>query len=377
MPNDDAIALSLETRKGGGAETRVVESRGAAALDTGEVLLRVESFALTTNNISYTAFGDTELRYWDFFPTGDPGWGHMPVWGIAVVTASTLAGLEAGERFHGYYPIATAVRMRPERITPRGFIDGTPHRKALASTYNHYTRCNADPGFAGGRADYQMLLRPLFITSLVLADFLQEHEFFGATRLVVSSASSKTAFGTGFCLRDRPDIELVALTSARNRAFVEGLGCYRQTLAYEDLESLHPDAPTVYVDFSGDEALRARIHAHFGARLRYDCSAGWAQTPQLAGTLPLPGPEPVFFFAADQIRKRSAEWGPQAFGERFGGALLAFIEQVANPGRPWMTVVESRGFEAARRTIAELHAGRSDPRAAHVVRLIETSTHGG
>ena len=36
-------------------------------------------------------------------------------------------------------------------------------------------------------------------------------EDFGARRLVLSSASSKTAYGTAFCLESVPGIELVAL----------------------------------------------------------------------------------------------------------------------------------------------------------------------
>ena len=35
-----------------------------------------------------------------------------------------------------------------------------------------------------------MLLRPLFITSFMLADFLEDNGFFGARQIVVSSASS-------------------------------------------------------------------------------------------------------------------------------------------------------------------------------------------
>ena len=46
-----------------------------------------------------------------------------------------------------------------------------------------------------------MIVRPLFITSFMLADFLQDNAFFGARQVVVSSASSKTAYGTAFCLQ--------------------------------------------------------------------------------------------------------------------------------------------------------------------------------
>lgn len=51
----------------------LVQVRGATSASTpiaaGEVDVTVEAFALTTNNVTYAAFGE-QLRYFDFFPTG-------------------------------------------------------------------------------------------------------------------------------------------------------------------------------------------------------------------------------------------------------------------------------------------------------------------
>ena len=44
--------------------------------------------AMTKMTVTYAVFG-TAMRYWDFFPTGDPDWGCVPVWGFAEVVAST------------------------------------------------------------------------------------------------------------------------------------------------------------------------------------------------------------------------------------------------------------------------------------------------
>ena len=195
-----------------------------APLQPGEALLRVDRVAVTTNNITYAAFGDA-MQYWDFFPTGEAGWGHMPVWGFAEVVASDVEGVAVGERFYGYWPIASHLRMQPVRVTARGFYDGAEHRQGLTSAYNQYTRTSADPAYRAADENYQMLVRPLFITSFMLADFLQDNGFFGARRLLFSSASSKTAYGTAFCLGGQEGIEQVGLTSARNSAFVQGLGC--------------------------------------------------------------------------------------------------------------------------------------------------------
>jgi len=344
------------------------DSAPLAPAAQGEALLQIRRVAVTTNNITYAAFGDA-MQYWNFFPTGQEGWGHMPVWGFADVVASTVSGVEVGERFYGYFPIASHLRMRPVRVTERGFYDGAEHRLQLTSAYNQYTRVTADPAYRAADENYQMLVRPLFITSFMLADFLQDNGFFGAKRLVVSSASSKTAYGTAFCLEGRKDIERVALTSARNKAFVEGLGCYQRVVAYEELDAIAADVPTLYVDFSGDEDLRAKVHHHFGAGLVYDCFAGSAQNTSFLRDTGLPGPQPKFYFAPVQIRKRNADWGHAEVNRRFNEAQLAFIRRVGDARQPWMAVKEHAGFEAAQALVADLHAGRIDPSAGHVVVL--------
>lgn len=334
----------------------------------GEALLAIRRVAVTTNNITYAAFGDA-MQYWNFFPTGEEGWGHMPVWGFADVEASMVPGVEPGERFYGYFPIASHLRMKPVRVSERGFYDGSEHRLALTSAYNQYTRVTADPAYRPADENYQMLVRPLFITSFMLADFLQDNAFFGARRIVVSSASSKTAYGTAFCLHERDGIERIALTSARNRAFVQGLGCYHGCVTYDELESVAADAPTLYVDFSGDEGLRARIHHHLGPALVYDCFAGSAQNTAFLRDTGLPGPQPKFYFAPVQIRKRNADWGHAEVNRRFNAAQLAFIDRLRDARNPWMAVEEHAGLDAAQPLIADLHAGRIDPAAGHVLVL--------
>jgi len=51
------------------------------------------------------------------------------------------------------------------------------------------------------------LLRPLFITSYVVDDWLWDNALFGAHAVVVSSPSSKTAFGLAFLLTERKQCE--------------------------------------------------------------------------------------------------------------------------------------------------------------------------
>lgn len=343
-----------------------------APLSPGQVRLRVDSFALTSNNVTYGAFGDA-MHYWDFFPCDIEGWGRIPVWGFADVVESAVDGLPVGERIYGYFPMSTQVVLQPVQVNDSGFVDGAPHRRDLHAVYNRYTRCARDPGYAREHEAEIALLRPLFATSFLIDDFLADNGFFGARQVLLSSASSKTAYGTAFCLSQRrgsPDAVIATgLTSPANLEFTRALGCYDQVLAYDDVATLARDVPTVYVDMSGSAPVRAAVHGHYGDTLAYSCSVGGTHWNELGGGKGLPGPRPTLFFAPAQIKKRSADWSPGGLAQRLADAWTAFMKPVADPRGPWLTVVRGRGPRDVEQTYRELIDGRTDPRQGHMLSL--------
>jgi len=298
------------------------EEPPAVPLVAGAVRMRVDRFALTSNNITYGAFGEG-MSYWSFFPTGDASTGCIPVWGFATVVESRCEGVAVGERFYGYYPIADEVVLHPAAVDAQRFVDGAPHRRELHGIYNQYLRCSSDPLYRPEDEDVLALYRPLFTTSFLIDDFLADNAFFGAREVLVSSASSKTAYGLGFCLAARRSagggVPGIGLTSPANVAFTEGLGCYDEVIAYADVTRLSPEVAAVYVDMSGDATLRATVHGHWRDRLAYSCSVGGTHWEGLGGGKGLAGPRPILFFAPAQGKKRVADWGPQGFQDRLGG----------------------------------------------------------
>jgi Protein of unknown function (DUF2855) len=339
-------------------------------LDDGEVRLCIDAFALTSNNITYAAFGDA-MNYWQFFPTGDAGTGCIPVWGFASVVESRCPAVEVGERFYGYWPIGDDIVLQAEGVHPGGFADGAEHRRALHPIYNQYVRCSSDPGYVPDREAQQALLRPLFATSFLIDDFLADNGFFGATTVVLSSASSKTAYGTAFCLAQRrgtPEaITVVGLTSPGNAEFTRALGCYDDVLCYDDVATTLPQVASVYVDFSGDTAVRAAVHRRLADRLAYSCAVGGTHWDALGGGGDLPGPAPVLFFAPEQARKRAEEWGPAGLQERMATAWTAFMEPVTNAEHPWLTVVTRHGRDAVEQCYAALLDGTVPANEGHIL----------
>jgi hypothetical protein len=350
------------------------------ALIDGEVRLAVDTFSLTANNITYAAFGEL-MKYWQFFPAPAADraeWACLPVWGFAEVVESRVEDVPVGQRLWGYYPAGSFLVVHPTRIGKAGFTDGSAHRQELAAVYNQYGDTAADPSWSPELEAMQAVLRPLFITSFLIDDFLADNSFFGARQLLLSSASSKTAFGTAFCLarrRGTPGLpKVVGLTSPRNVVFTQALGCYDEVRPYAEVAALPASEPAVYVDFSGDAPLRRTVHEHFGdAGLMHSASIGGTHWEALAGAgSGLPGPRPTLFFAPTQVKKRAAPppegWGAAGLQQRTGEAWGAFLQRIAAADPPWVRIVTRSGPPALQRAYLALLEGRVEPSQGLMIR---------
>jgi hypothetical protein len=358
---------TLLVRKDNLQDTRL-HTGADGPLAPGQARVSLDLLALTANNITYAAFGDA-MDYWRFFPSGQDGWGIVPVWGFGLVVQSLHPGVAVGERLYGYWPLAGSAVLQPDRLSVTGFRDAAPHRAGLHAIYNQYQRCAADPFHAAATEALQALLRPLFTTSWLIDDLLADNAFFGARRVILSSASSKTAFGTAQRLAQRTDLEVVGLTSPANRGFCEGLGCYTRVLTYDELGSLPAGEACVYVDFAGSVPLRRSIHQHFGDALRYSCAVGGTHVADLGKAGPLPGPKPTLFFAPAQARKRMDEWGGPQLQQQLLQGWQEFLDAVSRATPPWLVPQAFRGPAAAQEAFATVLGGRLDPRTGVVVDL--------
>lgn len=100
-----ASDLLVDRTDGHRLRVAAADTAGEGGLAPGQVLLRVDSFGLSTNNVTYAALGDA-LGYWRFFPAPE-GWGRVPVWGFADVARSRHPDLAEGERVFGFLPMST------------------------------------------------------------------------------------------------------------------------------------------------------------------------------------------------------------------------------------------------------------------------------
>lgn len=340
-----------------------VEEGIAPEIEPGQALLRIDTFGLTSNNVTYAVFGEA-MSYWDFFPAED-GWGRVPMWGFAEVEHSEAEGVEPGTRLFGYLPPSSYLVVTPADASGAGFVDASPHRVALPSAYHRYLATSTDPSYAADSEEIQMLLRPLFFTSFLIDDQLGDERLTGRGPVLISSASSKTAISAAYLLAQRDDVKLAGLTSPRSAEFVENLGIYDRTVTYDAIESLDR-GPVTFVDVAGDGEVRRAVHTHFGDDLVHSMAVGVTHWEDFgAGTGELPGPLPKFFFAPDRVTKRSADWGRAGLESRVAEAWHPFCKWTTG----WLETIAGRGFDAVRDAYLDVLEGRVPPDHAHVLSL--------
>jgi hypothetical protein len=329
----------------------------SVALAPGDVRLTLERFALTSNNISYALGGDF-LDYWGFFPA-EAGWGRLPAMGYGIVSESANPDIAEGGRYFGFFPVGNEHIVQAQ-TSRGGFIDAGTHREKHAMAYRAFDKV---PDTEGENDNAMLIFRGLFMTSFLAEDFLREQNFFDATQVLITSASSKTSIALAHCLRANSTMRVIGLTSDANVDFVNSIGDYHDVVTYSEISTLNALVPTVVVDMAGNPEVLASVHAHFGESLKYSCSIGATHWDQTSHRVDISGPKPQFFFAPSQLSKRGKEWGREELNNRLEAALNTFIEG----SKEWLRIEHSRGADAVSETYSQLVAGKMPPEIGNIL----------
>lgn len=349
-------------RKDDLSQTRIA-TRDAPPLNDGEILTKVDRFALTANNVTYGVVGE-KIGYWKFFPVTEESEGVIPVWGFADVIQSNHPDVPKGDRLFGYFPMASHLVMAPSKVSESRLIDGVAHRSELPPVYNSYARAKAEPHFDKDMEDERMVLFPLYATSFCIYDYLKDNGWFGAKQVIIISASSKTAIGTAYAIKGDPVApKLIGLTSPRNKKAVERLQLYDNVITYDALDNVDADTPALIVDMSGDGNILNALHKRLGDNMKFTSNVG--VTHYNANDM---GPDFIrersqMFFAPGHIQKRAQEWGPGAFEKQ----AFAFWKDAAIKSRDWLVIRRESGASAVEKAWHEVLAGKTPADAAWVV----------
>ena len=348
-------------------QAKLVEKNYSDELLSNQVLLKIDKFSFTSNNITYGVVGE-RMNYWQFFPT-QSGYGIIPAWGLADVVMSNHPDVQVGQRFYGYYPTSSHLLVTTNKISSRGFVDNTEHRQPLPPIYNFYTNTEHDPTIRPETEDLISLFRPLFVTSFLIDDHLAKQNFYQATQILITSASSKTAQALAHRLAHRKrendlDVYLLGLTSESNVEFVRQLGWYDQVLSYDEIAHLNSNERSVVIDFTGNHNTQFQLQTLLKDELVYNCLVGLVDWQHMRGEHPLPR-KGEFFFAPAHAEKRQKEWGVSEFQQKVGIAWQQFTDAIQST----ILMKEHIGLEKLEQLYSDTLNGRIDPKYGNIVSL--------
>lgn len=368
------IKEELQTSKINLTERRIVRTDfNLDDLNEGEIIVEIESFAFTSNNVTYGVAGEM-MGYWKFFPsTKDPEniWGCIPMWGFAKIKHSNNEELKTGERLFGYFPASNILVMKPIKISQKTFIDGQDHRKDLPPVYNNYIRLTNEDNYNKDNDNLRALLFPLHITSFCLCDYLQYEDYLGAEQIIIVSASSKTAIGLAQGLhREKGRPEIVGLTSKRNLDFVKDLNSYDHVITYDELDNINIDSAAVMVDMAGNREILGKLHSSLGNKMIKCITVGmthWDNETTADDTMGqlMNRERTEFFFAPDHIQKRISDWGTEGYNQK----TSSFMDTRAEQSKSWINIKEVSGLDNFLSTYDNVIQGDINPNEGIIVNI--------
>lgn len=354
------MAYRFEVERDSISESRVVQIDDApdVVLRTGQVLIEVQQFALTSNNVTYALVGE-DLGYWSYFSEDGP-WGVIPAWGTGRVKASEHPGVSVGEMYFGFFPMSSHLLVSPSEISNDGFNDNSPNRASLHPIYNWYTRFESAILSSGVEHSRRAVFRPFFFTALAMCHYLGRTGLADADAILVSSASSKTALCIAHQLRRRLQRPTIGLTSAGNLGFVEKTGLYDQVFGYQDTIEADVSGILVYIDVAGNEGLVEKIRTDTVCTRIQRVRVGLTHREVVKESVN--APDDCFFFAPDEMKLLMATDSAKHTHNDVEAAWQELVDDLSTSVR----IVTRHGPDDLQRTYLEV-LNRSEAASAMVV----------
>lgn len=336
-----------------------IQRTASPAAGDGEIQLRVDKFGLTSNNVTYAALGHP-FHYFKFFPAQGP-WSALPVWGVATITTSRVAALAEGTRVYGYFPAAREATLRVADSSQTGFRVDRPELPPQHALYGQYALLDRDPLAIPGQEDLMMVMRPLFMTGLLLADYLTVSQRMGGKGVLISSAASKTSYGLASALKASGQDKVIGLCSTRSAPAAKALGLYDAVVSYDEIDGLDPALTLVYVDVAGSGPVREALLRRLGDSLRGIVAVGLTHWNEGAFGAKQTDVPVETFFAPGWSARRQKELGAAFFAQLRTGWLAQMKR-----AQQHFKLVHAQGAEALSAAFDKLVRGEAGADEAFV-----------
>jgi len=189
-----------------------------------------------------------------------------PCWGRCKVYRSNHPHIKEGSTYYGFWPMAAYSVRKVCDVDSTGFIayHDLPSFTGPKEWLKLIRMDNTENLYALENYEYWKI-------GITYVRELQDMNYFGAKRLVISSASSASGQCIAMSLKELdPSLTVVGLTSKRNHQFVKQFSFFDEVYTYEEIKSSPNENKSLYFDALGWESVTQDVFDHF------DVSRWWS-----------------------------------------------------------------------------------------------------
>ena len=182
-----------------------------------------------------------------------------PCWGRCKVYRSNHPKIKEGSTYYGFWPIAAYSVRRVRDADSESFIayQDLPKFTGPREWLKLIRMDDTESLYALENYEYWKI-------GITYARELKDMDYFGARRLVISSASSASGQCIAMCLKEiNPSFTVVGLTSPRNYQFVSDMPYFDEVCTYEEVKSAPNTGKSLYFDALGWEGVTQDVLDHF------------------------------------------------------------------------------------------------------------------
>lgn len=182
-----------------------------------------------------------------------------PCWGRSTVYRSNHPAIKPGNTYYGFWPFAAYSVRQINDVDSQGFI-GYVELPKFTGPKEWLKIIKME----GGDASHAIENYEYMKIGITYAREVRDLDYFGAERLVISSASSASGQIIAICLKElNPTFKVVGLTSERNAGFVKQFPYFDEVYTYEDIKSSPNSNKSLYFDALGWDSVTNDVFDHF------------------------------------------------------------------------------------------------------------------